>query len=348
MRALVYHGARDIRCETLPDPAPDGPGGAVVRIERTAICGSDLHIYHGDMGEGRFGVGHEAIGEVVETGSGVQGFRSGDRVLVSGVVGCASCPACRRSAVTECEGAGARVFGTNQGLAGGQAEAIAVPDADAALHAIPDGVSDASAVLLTDILPTGYYGAEMAEIEPGHDVAVIGCGPVGLMAIQSAWLFGPRRVFALDRVPERLAAARDLGATTIDVSGDAHAQVLEATDGLGPHSVIEAVGADATIQDAMALVRRGGRVSVIGVNMNPALPFPMMLALAKGLTFRTGVCPVPRFWRHLVPLLAEGKLAPDFVFTHQMALGDGPEAYALFDSRREGVLKVLLDPTRGC
>ncbi len=345
MRALVYRGKGDVRCERVPDPAPEGADGAVVKIERAAICGSDLHIYHGLMGEGSFGVGHEAIGEIVETGSGVRDFRSGDRVLVSGVIGCAGCGPCRRGAVTSCERDGGRVFGTNQGLAGGQAEALAVPGADAHLHRIPDGVSTKSAVLLTDILPTGYFGAENAEIEPGQDVAVIGCGPVGLMAIQSALLFGPRRVFALDSVPARLDAAKQLGAIPCDVSGDANAEITDATAGLGPHAVIEAVGADASIRNALELVRRGGRVSVVGVNMNPAFEFPMALALVKNLTFRIGVCPVPRLWPHLVPLLAEGRLRPEFVFTHEIGLGEGAAAYDLFDSRREGVLKVLLDPS---
>ena len=343
MRALVYHGKGDVRCDEVPDPSPDGADGAVVRITRTAICGSDLHIYHGDLGEGSYAIGHEAIGEVVETGSAVRRFRSGDRVLVSGVVGCAQCVPCRGGAVGDCETTGSRVFGTNQGLAGGQAEALAVPAADFNLHAIPDGVSEKSAVLLTDILPTGYFGAVNAEIEPGHDVAVIGCGPVGLMAIQSALLFGPRRVFALDTIPERLAAAERLGATPLDASSGAQAAIVEATDGLGPHAAIEAVGADATIVDALNLVRRGGRVSVIGVNTNPSFTFPMALALVKNLTFRIGVCPVPRFWPHLVPLLAEGRLDPDPVFTHERPLSEGADAYALFDSRREGVLKVLLD-----
>ena len=347
MRALVYHGPKDIRVDTVPDPVPDDPSGVIVRIERTGICGSDLHIYHGVMGPAAgYGVGHEAIGEVVETGSHVTRFRSGDRVLIAGVVGCASCTPCRHDHVTACENGLGSVFGTNQGLPGGQAEALAVPNADAHLHAIPEGLTDEQAVLLTDILPTGYYGAENAEIEPGHEVAVIGAGPVGQMAIQCALLFGPRRVFALDRVPERLAAAEKLGAIPVDASSDlALASVIDATGGLGPHSVIEAVGADVTIQNAVQLVRRGGRVSIIGVNVNLALPFPMAIALMKGITLRVGVVPVPKYWPQLVPLLAEGRLRPDSVFTHQLGLGQGAEAYALFDDRRDGVLKVMLDPS---
>ncbi|MEM9177545.1 MAG: alcohol dehydrogenase catalytic domain-containing protein [Myxococcota bacterium] len=344
MRGLIYRDVGDVRCESIPDPEPTDVDAAIVRIESAAICGSDLHTYHGQIGPGPFSLGHEAIGEVVEKGSGVRRFKAGDRVLVSGIAGCRTCAPCGRGAVTLCEGGAGQVFGTNQGLAGSQAEALLVPSADVTLAAIPEGVSAKSAVLLTDILPTGYWGAENAEIEPGHDVAVIGCGPVGLMAIQSAMLFGPRRVFALDGVPERLEAARRLGAIPCDVSADANAAVLEATGGLGPHSVIEAVGADAAIQNAIGLVRRGGRVSVVGVNMNMDFRFPMAVALVKSVTFRIGVCPVPRLWPHLVPLVAEGKLEPDFVFTHEMGLSEGAEAYRLFDSRADGVLKVLLNP----
>lgn len=345
MRALVYHGPGKVGCEHVPDPSPPDASGVVVRVEQAAICGSDLHIYHGQLtSQGGFGIGHEAIGEVVEVGREVRRFRSGDRVLVAGVVGCGACETCRQGWVTACERGPAAVFGTNQGLPGGQAEALAVPQADANLCAIPEGMTPEQAVLLTDILPTGYMGARAAEIRPGQDVAVVGCGPVGLMAILCAGLFGPARVFALDSVPERLAAAAQLGAIPCDVSGNAQEHLAEATRGLGPHAVIEAVGSDASIQGALALVRRGGVVSVVGVNTNPAFPFPMVLALLKGITFRIGVCPVPGFWRRLLPLVAHGRLRPDFVFTHRMRLAQGAEAYELFAARRDGVLKVLLDP----
>jgi len=346
MRALVYHGPHDIRCDTVSDPAPTGLDGAIVRVERTAICGSDLHIYHGGMGEGPFTIGHEAIGEVVETGSGVRRFRSGDRVLVSGVIGCSTgCLPCRHGRVTSCEADGGRVFGTNQGLEGGQAEALSLPLADANLCAIPEGISDEQAVLLTDILPTGYFGAFRADIQPGHDVAVIGCGPVGLMALMAAQLFSPARVFVLDTVPHRLALAQQLGGIPCDVREDAPAKILEATGGLGPHAVIEAVGADETIRDAVGLVRRGGTVSVVGVNLNPSFDFNMMLAMVKNITFRIGVVPVPQFWPHLLPLLQQGKLRPEVAFSHHMGLSEGASAYELFAGRKNGVLKVLLDPT---
>jgi 2-desacetyl-2-hydroxyethyl bacteriochlorophyllide A dehydrogenase len=347
MRALVYNGPEDIRCETVPDPTPPGPDGAVVKIERTAICGSDLHLYHGHLSpDAGYTIGHEAIGEVVETGSAVSRFKVGDRVLVSGVIGCGTCVPCRGGHVTSCEEAPGRVFGTNQGLGGGQAEALAVPIAASALCAIPDGVSPDQAVLLTDILPTGYFGARGAEIQPGQDVAVIGCGPVGLMSILCARLFSPARIFALDSLPARLEAATKLGAIPLDVSNDPFGQqLLDATGGLGPHSVIEAVGARSAIQSAIGHVRRGGIVSVVGVNVEMDFPFPMGAALMKGITFRIGICPIPEFWPHLLPLIREGHLAPEFVFTHRMGLSQGADAYDLFANRRDGVLKVILDPS---
>ncbi|MDJ0785536.1 MAG: alcohol dehydrogenase catalytic domain-containing protein [Myxococcota bacterium] len=344
MRALVYHGPEDVRCDTVPDPTPP-TDGCVVKVERTAICGSDLHIYHGHLAaEGGFSIGHEFIGEVAETGSGVHDFRSGDRVLVSGAHGCGSCAPCRRGSVTICERGQSRVFGTNQGLDGGQAEAVAVPGADLVLKRIPEGVSAEQAVLLTDILPTGYFGARGAEIQPGQDVAVVGTGPVGIMSILCAQLFGPARVFALDSVPHRLKQAEELGAIPCDVSGDGRERLLEATGGIGPNAVIEAVGSDGAIQSAVEIVRPGGFVSVVGVNVNPVFPFNMALALMKGITFRIGVCPIPELWPFLVPLVAAGRLSPEVVFTHHMGLSEGGAAYDLFAHRRDGVMKVLLDP----
>ncbi len=347
MRGLVFHGPGDIRCERVADPRPDDERGAIVRVASTAICGSDLHLYHGTLPVDRpgFTVGHEFVGEVVETGSGVARFHAGDRVLVSGVIGCGSCPACARGGVTLCEKRRTRVFGTSSTLPGGQAEAVAVPDADTSMLRIPDGISDEQAVLLTDILPTGWYGARNAEIRPGQTVAVIGLGPVGMLALESAWLFGPSRVFAIDRVPERLARARDLGAIALDAAA-AEVALRDATGGLGPDCVIEAVGADATIQSALRVVRPGGVVSVIGVNVNPAFAFPMGLAFMKDLTFRIGICPVPEMWPTLVPLVRAGRLHPERVFTHRLPLSDGAKAYDLFDRRADGVLKVLLDPSR--
>ncbi len=345
MKALVYNGPRDVRYENVPDPSPGERTGAIVRVDQTAICGSDLHIYHGDLEPTPgYTIGHEAVGEVVEVGSGVNRFAVGDRVLMSGVAGCGSCFPCREGSVSACDH-GSVVFGTNQGLGGAQAEAIAVPVADTTLFPIPEDVSVEEAVLLTDILPTGYLGARDADIRPGGDVAIVGMGPVGLMALQCASLFGPARIFALDSVPERLAEAERLGAVACDVSDGGVERIMDATGGLGVHSVIEAVGSDAAIQGALGLARAGGTVSVVGVTTNLAFPFPMALALVKGLTFRIAVCSVPEMWPRLVPLVQSGRLQPGSVFTHRMGLSEGAAAYDLFDSRRDGVLKVLLDAT---
>jgi len=345
-RALVFHGKADVRLESLPDPTPPDSRGAVVRVDRTAICGSDLHLYHGTLPiPPGFTLGHEFVGEIVETGRDVRKFRTGDRVIVSGVIGCGECRPCSEGHPIRCERHQTRVFGNSHALPGGQAEAAAVPGADSSLLRVPDGVSVEQAVLLTDILPTGYYGAKNADIRPGQSVAVIGLGPVGQCALQCALLFGPARVFAIDRVPERLEAARAQGAIPVDAAKDPLGAIRDATQGQGPDAVIEAVGADETIALAIQLVRVAGVVSVIGVNTNMAFPFPMLQALMKDLTFRIGICPVPELWDDLVPLLQSHRLRPEGVFTHRMPLSKGAEAYALFDSRRDGVMKVMLDPS---
>jgi threonine dehydrogenase-like Zn-dependent dehydrogenase len=237
------------------------------------------------------------------------------------------------------------VFGTSLDLAGGQAEAVGVPAADASVLVLPEGISDEHALLLTDILPTGYLGALRADITPGDTVVVIGLGPVGVLALQCARLFGPSRILAVDMVPERLANAERLGAEPVDArDGGTIAQVLERTGGIGAPAVIEAVGADQSISDAIFCAAPGGTVSVIGVSMNLALPLPMPVLLFKRLTFRVTLASIPSTWDALVPLVASGQLVPDDLFTHRFALGDAAEAYRLFDSREDGVLKVALTP----
>jgi alcohol dehydrogenase len=200
-------------------------------------------------------------------------------------------------------------------------------------------------VLLTDILPTGYLGARRADIRPGDTAVVIGQGPVGTMALQCAQLHGAARVIAIDRVPERLANAERLGAIPVDASaGDAVAQVLELTGGRGAPAVIEAVGSDATLSDALQMCAAEGTVSMVGVNLTMDFPFPVMIALLRNLTFRVTYATIPTTWAALVPLLQSGRLEPDDVFTHRMALSDAAHAYDIFANRTDGCLKVLLDP----
>lgn len=340
----MLNGPGDVSLEIIDDPVLPGPDAVIVRTTRTAICGSDLHLYHGIGGGPGVRLGHEFVGEVVEAGPEVRRFRVGDRVLVSGVIGCGTCGGCRAGDPVRCV-TGPRVFGTNLELPGGQAEYAAVPAADATLHLVPESVTDEAAVLLTDILPTGYFGARNAEVRPGDTVVVIGLGPVGVFALQSAQLLGAARVLAADVVPERLANAERLGAVPVDASLGTHQQVLELTGGLGADAVIEAVGADATVHEALLCARAGGRVSVVGVNLNLEFPFPMPLAFFRDLTFRIGLCPIPRTWPELVPVVASGRLRPADVITHRMGLSQVAEAYRMFDAREDGVLKVMLDPT---
>ena len=347
MRAVVLQGHRSVSVENVPDPALLGPDSVIVAVDRTAICGSDLRQSLGEIGGQGIQLGHEFVGTIVEAGPEVRRVKKGDRVIVSAVVGCGHCNACLSRDPVLCTGGGPRVFGTTLDFHGGQAELCAVPGADAFCLPIPENVTVDQSVLLTDILPTGFTGAMNANITPGSTVAVFGLGPVGVFALQTAKLYGPSRILAVDRLPQRLARAAELGAEPIDASdGQAVAKILEATKGLGVDSAIEAVGADATITDAIMSVAAGGTISVIGVNMNMEFPYPMPLAFMKRLALKAALVSVPGTWDHLVPLIANGKLHPEQVFTHQLGLSQAAEGYRIFDNREDGVLKVLLDPSK--
>jgi alcohol dehydrogenase len=345
MRATVLNGPGDISVETVDDPTLADRESVVVEVTHTAICGSDLHLYHGLHATPGLHLGHEFVGRVVEAGSEVRTVSVGDHVLVSGVIGCGRCEHCRRGDVVRCAAGMPRVFGHSLDLPGGQAELAAVPAADTACRVVPEGVTPDEAVLLTDILPTGYYGARNAEVAPGDTVAVIGMGPVGVFALQSALVMGAATVYAVDTVPERLAHAETLGAVPIDASQGTVAQLLHHTQGRGVDATIEAVGVDQTVTDALYATRAGGIVSVIGANLNMEFPFPLAVAFLRDLTFRVGICPIQTTWDALIPLVASGRIEPAEVFTHRLPLSQAAEAYRLFDSRDDGVLKVLLDPT---
>ena len=235
MKGLLYRGARDIVFDDAPVPEPEDIRSAIVKITACGICGSDLHIYqgHGFSETNGYCVGHEAVGEVIETGSAVSRFKSGDRVMISAAVGCGSCPSCMAGNVTQCETAGARCYGLGPKLQGVQAEYTMVPVADFGLAKIPDGVTEDQAVLLTDNLPTAWFGLKNADIKPGSTVAVVGCGPIGLMAVEGAFLMGAARVFAVDLVPERRQLAEEIGATAFDWRQPDHG--LQVPDGAGLH-----------------------------------------------------------------------------------------------------------------
>lgn len=351
MRALTYQGPHDVRCTTAPDPSPGDGLGAVVRVTAAGICGSDLHIYHGhgfsdDLG---FCVGHEAVGEVVETGRDVRRFAVGDRVLVSASVGCAWCATCAGGHVAACENRREPwkefSYGMSHRLPGCQAEAVAVPHADVNLVRIPPGVSDDAAVLLTDNAPTAWYGCRRARIVPGQVVAVIGLGPVGQLAVQSAFAMGAARVLVVEPVAHRRERAVARGAEPVD-AGNPKAHLKELTHGDGVDAVIEAVGADATIALAISAARRAGRVSIVGVSHNAAFPFRMDAAQIKELEFAIGLCSVQRELPALLALTAAGRIDPASLVTHRLGLSEGPAAYALLADRADGVGKVVLDPKR--
>jgi 2-desacetyl-2-hydroxyethyl bacteriochlorophyllide A dehydrogenase len=343
MKALLFHGPRDIRYGSIADPAFKDDRDAIVRMDRCGICGSDLHIYHGegfspDLG---FCVGHEAIGEVVEVGRGVRKLKAGDKVMLSAAVGCGSCEMCLAGHITRCLNNQMQCYGLSANLQGCQAEAIRVPAADFNARPIPEGLTPDQALMLTDNLPTAWFGLQGAEIAPGKTVVVVGLGPIGLMAVEGAYVMGASRVFAVDLVAERRARAETLGATALHPD-QAAAAIMEATKGRMADSAVECVGADATIKLAMGLVGRSGAVSAIGVNQNQQFDFPMGVAFFKGLTFRIGTCSVQDTWPALVPLIRQGRLHPEAFISHTMPLSEGAEAYRLFDARKDGALKMVM------
>ncbi|MFN8544540.1 MAG: alcohol dehydrogenase family protein [Candidatus Binatia bacterium] len=346
MRAIVFHSPHDVRVESVPDAGLRDARSAVVRVTCASICGSDLHPYEGAVPSLPGTVmGHECVGVVEEVGPEVRRFRKGDRVIVPAVVGCGDCPPCRKGYAVGCRTFAFKVFGVVPDLPGAQAEAIAVPHADANLLASPSELADEQVLFLTDILPTGYFAAQNAALRPGDVVAVVGCGPVGLLAIASAQLFGPARIVAIDRVPYRLERARAFGATPVDASAqDPVAAVMEATDGEGAAAVIEAVGTPETVHLAFQLVRTGGVLSVVGVLIKDDFPFPLGTALLKDITFRIGLVNPITLIPPLLALVRSGRLDPAALITHRRPLADGADAYRLFAGRTDGCLKVVLKP----
>jgi 2-desacetyl-2-hydroxyethyl bacteriochlorophyllide A dehydrogenase len=347
MKALCYHAPYDVRYDTVDEPQPQDRQDVVVKVDACSICGSDLHIFHGaaaafTQGTG-FCIGHEAIGEVVEVGSGVNLLKSGDKVMLPGAIGCGACARCLAGNVRNCLNGRQQVFGLGPALQGCQAELVRVPVGDFNLGVIPEGVSADQALMLTDAQATAWYGCRGAEIGPGDTVAVIGLGPIGLMAVESAFVLGASRVFAIDTIAERRDWAATLGAEALDPEA-ALALVEEATQGLMVDCVVEAVGHDATIQMALKLVRREGTVSVLGVNKNQAFPFPMGACLSRGITFRIGTTSPPQMWRELIPLVQQGRLRPEKFITTRVSLADGADAYRALDERRAGVLKTVIVP----
>ena len=372
MRALTWHGVGDVRVDTVPDPEIINPRDAIIKVTSTAICGSDLHLYDGVIPGMLSGdiLGHEFMGEVVEVGP-ASTLKPGQRVVVPFTISCGHCFFCEKTQYSACDNSNptekqdmseklyghpmSALFGYSHltgGYSGGQAEYVRVPFSDVGPVVIPDGLEDNKVLFLSDILPTGWMGAENADIEEGDTVAVWGCGPVGLFAVQSALLMGAHRVIAIDHYPRRLDLARGLGADVIDFQ---QTNVLEAlremTGGIGPDAVIDAVGmeshgftpdnildtakqivgigADAghALREAIMACRKGGRLSMPGVYGGFVDKFPLGALMEKGLQVRSGQTHVQRYTKDLLRRIEEGD-----TYYNQISSGWGDALKSAFAS----------------
>jgi threonine dehydrogenase-like Zn-dependent dehydrogenase len=381
MLAMTYQGKSKVRVESKAEPRIEHPGDVILDVTRAAICGSDLHLYHALVPDTRIGTtfGHEFTGRVAEVGSAVMNLRRGDRVVVPFNIACGRCFYCSRSLFASCENSNpcstmvGGCFGFSHmagGYDGGQAERVRVPFADVGPMKIPDDMTDEQVLFLSDILPTGYQAAEMGEIKPHETVVVFGAGPVGLFAAKSAWLLGAGRVIVVDAVDYRLEwAGRFAGAETVDFrrvpKGDIVAHLRKMTDGRGADVCIDAVGCEASGSKFQSLVglglmleagaataiawsidavRRGGNVVLVGVYGPPFNLVPIGTAMNKGLTIRMGQANVRRYMPHLLDHIRAGRIEAKALITHRFALEDIPEAYRLFESRTDGVVKCVVIP----
>jgi len=390
MRANCWIGKRHVEVRNVPDPQIINRQDAIVKITSTAICGSDLHLYNGLIPTMESGdiLGHEFMGEVVEVGPDVQNLKKGDRVVVPFPISCGVCLSCSSGLFSCCENSNpnawisekvwghsiAGVFGYSHmmgGFAGGQAQYVRVPFANVGPLKVPDELADEQVLFLSDILPTGYMGAEMCNIQPGDVIAVWGCGPVGQFAIASALMLGAERVIAIDRIPYRLKMAREMAGAT-DILNYEQVEIQEAlkelTGGRGPDACIDAIGMEAhgpvvqyaydrakqalmletdrpiALRQAIVACRNGGTVSVIGVYGGFIDKFPMGSLMNRSLTIRTGQCHVQRYMRPLLQRIVDGEIDPDFVITHTLPLDQAAEGYDMFLKKQDDCMKVVLKP----
>jgi glutathione-independent formaldehyde dehydrogenase len=378
MRAVVYRKPFSVAVEEVPDPCIEHPDDVIVRITSTCICGSDLHMYEGrTAAEPGIVLGHENLGIIEEVGSGVTTLEPGDRVVMPFNVACGFCKNCQAGFTGFCLtvnpsgfAGGAYGYVAMGPYPGGQAEYLRVPYADFNCLPLPAGTEhESDYALLADIFPTGYHGCELAGVAPGETVAVYGAGPVGLMAAYSAMLRGASRVFVVDRVPERLAKVREIGATAVDFSqGDPVQRIKDQTHGEGTDKGVDAVGYQASSQASdreeparvlnqlVQTVRPTGALGVPGLYV-PSDPGGvdehakqglLLVAIGtlfeKGLRVGTGQANVKRYNRQLRDLIIDGRATPSFVVSHELPLDDAPGAYQKFDQRADGYTKVILKP----
>ena len=343
MRALVYHGPGRRSWEDTPDPVIQDPEDAVVRVDAVTICGTDLHILKGDVptAEPPRILGHEAVGTVLEVGAGVRQVHEGDRVLVSCISACGRCRFCREARYGQCLGGGGWILGHR--IDGTQAEMVRVPFADTSTHALPESVSDESALMLADILPTSYeVGVTSGAVRPGDVVVIVGAGPIGLAAIITARLLTPSAIVAVDSAPARRDAAKRFGAdAALDPGDDVLGALNELTDGLGADVAIEAVGIPETFEMCTTLVRPGGHVANVGVHGSPATLHLETLWI-RDVTVTTGL--VDTYTTPtLLRMLASRRLDVDGLVTHRYGIHEMQDAYDAFSRPADtGALKVAL------
>ena len=344
MRAVTFQGPGEVRVDDVAEPELSAPDEAIVRVEATGVCGSDLHIYHGRVAiEQGFILGHEYVGTVIAVGDDVGSVAAGDRVLGTYCSACGDCFFCRRGDFHKCDSG--RVFGhgkTLGSLQGAQAELLLVPNADLTLRPVPEGMSDDVALFAGDVMGTGYHAVVECEVGAGSVVAVLGLGPVGLCAVQAALAEGAAGVVAVDTVTERLELARELGAEPVHLTeGDPRAAVKALTEGRGADATVDAVGHPDALELACRLTRKAGTVSATGVYAE-RIEVHMGIVWIKALTLKTGHANVIKHVDPVLERLASGALDPAPLVTHHMGLDEAAEAYAIYD-RREA-LKIVLRP----
>ena len=390
MKAVCWMGKESIEVHEVADPQIINPGDAIIKITRTAICGSDLHLYGGLIPSMEAGdiLGHEFMGIVEEVGSEVKKLKRGDRVVVPFTIACGCCMFCQDDLWSLCDNtnpnaqvaetmygySGSALFGYSHiygGYAGGQAQYARVPFADVGPIKIENDLPDEKVLFLSDIFPTGYQGAENANIRPGDTVAVWGCGPVGLFAIASAYMLGAEKVIAIDRFPERLALAQKCGAVTIDYSKD-DVSIVEAlrdlSGGRGPDSCIDAVGIEAhssssagvydkvkqalmlesdrpfVLRQAIQAIRKGGTLSIPGVYGGLLDKVNFGAAFGKGIHMAMGQTHMHKYLKPLLEHVEKGHIDPSFMISHRIGIEQAPELYAMWQKKQDGVTKIVIDP----
>ena len=347
MKALVYQGPGKKEWTDVPEAALQEPTDAVVRVDTTTICGTDLHILHGDVPavtEGRV-LGHEAVGTVTAVGDGVKSFAVGDRVLVPAITKCGRCVYCQRGMPSHCQTVGGIGWIFGHLIDGTQAESVRVPFADTSLYSVPENVTDDQAIFLADSLPTGYeVGVLAGQVRPGDTVAVVGAGAVGLSAIQTTGLWGAAKVIAVDTNKFRLGTALEFGATDIVEAGPgARQSVLDLTDGLGVDVAIEAVGFPETLQTTASLVRPGGHIANIGVHGVP-VELPLQDMWIQNVTLTMGLVDTVSI-PTLLTMVASGRIPAERMGTHRFTFSQINEAYDVFGhAAANEALKVIITP----